>query len=263
MRTSFYGALPCAIVALLADAQLVLTADQRALSVEAAGTSEAGFPPNPFAPFFRDLSLDVPAGTGRGRARAVQQSTVTTSELHATGSSSGAAEAAPDNCVLSQATSDFRITFRVATPVSYTMDGAVDGAQFRLTESFAGVRHLAESEVGTSLPFSFAGILKPGRDYLLLAQSSQLSNACEGNSFSLEGSYSFNGSFTALASCAGDLNFDRVVDDADFQIFLAAYNTLLCPASPEPCDADLDADGVVVDRDFEIFLASYNRLLCP
>ncbi|MGH7244793.1 MAG: hypothetical protein ACREJD_15375 [Phycisphaerales bacterium] len=67
----------------------------------------------------------------------------------------------------------------------------------------------------------------------------------------------------ALASCPGDLNFDRVVDDADFQIFLVAYNTLLCPEAPLPCDADLNSDGVVDDLDFRIFLAAYNTLLCP
>jgi hypothetical protein len=29
--------------------------------------------------------------------------------------------------------------------------------------------------------------------------------------------------------CPADLNFDGVVDDLDFQIFVIAYDTLLCP----------------------------------
>jgi hypothetical protein len=30
-------------------------------------------------------------------------------------------------------------------------------------------------------------------------------------------------------SCAGDLNADRLVDDADFVLFAAAYEQLWCP----------------------------------
>lgn len=66
-----------------------------------------------------------------------------------------------------------------------------------------------------------------------------------------------------LAPCPGDLNNDRVVDDADFTIFAAAYDILTCPAAPAPCPADLNADTVVDDADFVLFAEAYNALVCP
>jgi hypothetical protein len=66
-----------------------------------------------------------------------------------------------------------------------------------------------------------------------------------------------------IASCPADLNGDDVVDDADFVIFAAAYNALLCPDAPAPCNADLNGDNFVDDADFVIFAAAYNELICP
>jgi hypothetical protein len=66
-------------------------------------------------------------------------------------------------------------------------------------------------------------------------------------------------------ACAGDLNSDGQVDDADFQIFVVAYNILDCadPAMPAACPADLNADGFVDDLDFGGFAVAYDALLCP
>ncbi len=66
-------------------------------------------------------------------------------------------------------------------------------------------------------------------------------------------------------TCPADLNHDDVVDDADFVIFVPAYNLLDCsdPLMPPGCPADLNRDGVVDDADFVIFLAQYNELICP
>ncbi|MBS0187998.1 MAG: glycosyl hydrolase 53 family protein [Planctomycetes bacterium] len=68
-----------------------------------------------------------------------------------------------------------------------------------------------------------------------------------------------------LPFCSGDLTRDRLVDDADFAVFAAAYNTLDCadPAMPDFCPADLNLDDFVDDVDFVIFATSYDRLLCP
>lgn len=65
--------------------------------------------------------------------------------------------------------------------------------------------------------------------------------------------------------CVGDLNGDGLVDDADFVIFVAAYDALLCPTDPRftCCPADFNADGFVDDTDFVLFSAAYNDLLCP
>lgn len=63
--------------------------------------------------------------------------------------------------------------------------------------------------------------------------------------------------------CPADLNNDGLVDDADFQIFVVAYNELICPEFPIPCAGDLNYDGYVDDADFQIFVPAYNALLCP
>lgn len=65
--------------------------------------------------------------------------------------------------------------------------------------------------------------------------------------------------------CAADLNGDRLVDDADFSLFVSAYNILDCadPAMPAGCPGDLNKDAVVDDPDFQIFVAAYDQLLCP
>lgn len=243
--------------------QLVLTVDERAVLVEAAGSNQAAFPASAFALFDRDITLSGPTGGGTGHARAAQNSSVSATALSAMGMSLAESQAGPSGCVLSQATSDFRVSFHVTTPVQYSLSGAVDGAQFRLAESVSGTVHLVIAPAGTPTPFAFGAVLKPGRQYLLLAQSSQLVSACDGGQLFGTGTYELTGSFESLAPCPGDLNFDRVVDDVDFQIFLVAYNTLLCPEAPLPCDADLNADGFVNDEDFQIFLVGYNALLCP
>lgn len=70
--------------------------------------------------------------------------------------------------------------------------------------------------------------------------------------------------YTGVA-CPADLNFDGLVDDADFVIFVPAYNILDCadPNMPPECPADMNRDGIVNDTDFVIFLSQYNELICP
>lgn len=66
--------------------------------------------------------------------------------------------------------------------------------------------------------------------------------------------------------CVADINFDRVVDDLDFQAFVAAYDVLECPGSGPSrpfCLADLNDDSVVDDLDFPIFVVQYDALVCP
>jgi hypothetical protein len=68
-----------------------------------------------------------------------------------------------------------------------------------------------------------------------------------------------------VVRCRGDLNSDRVVDDADFSIFVVAYDLLDCTDSSMPpgCPSDLIVDGFVDDADFSIFTVAYDALLCP
>ncbi|MBY0112944.1 MAG: hypothetical protein K2Y21_08990 [Phycisphaerales bacterium] len=68
-----------------------------------------------------------------------------------------------------------------------------------------------------------------------------------------------------IRPCPADLNSDNQVDDADFVIFAAAYNTLDCadPVMAAGCPADLNIDGFVDDADFVTFATAYNELVCP
>lgn len=70
---------------------------------------------------------------------------------------------------------------------------------------------------------------------------------------------------TLKQPCIGDLNSDGVVDDADFTLFVKAYNILGCslPGMPAGCPADFNSDGVVDDADFVLFVPAYNALICP
>ncbi len=73
------------------------------------------------------------------------------------------------------------------------------------------------------------------------------------------------GTVNLTTKCLGDLNNDGLVDDADFALFVPAYNLLACsdPAMPPGCPADLNSDGLVDDGDFTIFVQQYDLLVCP
>lgn len=63
------------------------------------------------------------------------------------------------------------------------------------------------------------------------------------------------------ASCVCDLNYDAVVNDADFSIFAVAYDAVICGG--RTCAGDFNFDGFVNDADFSIFAVAYDALLCP
>lgn len=77
----------------------------------------------------------------------------------------------------------------------------------------------------------------------------------------------FVGAIDFSKYCPGDINNDGLVDDADFSIFVVAYNNLLCQllesGYPAGCPADLNGDGLVDDLDFSIFVGGYDALVCP
>ncbi|HEX8877127.1 MAG TPA: CRTAC1 family protein [Phycisphaerales bacterium] len=82
-----------------------------------------------------------------------------------------------------------------------------------------------------------------------------------------QGPFDANAVLTLNANplCLADLDANRVVDDADFVLFAASYNLLLCsdPGQPTDCPSDLDSDGLVTDKDFVLFAQAYQDLLCP
>lgn len=73
--------------------------------------------------------------------------------------------------------------------------------------------------------------------------------------------YEFGTGVALAGTCPADFDGDGMVDDADFAIFLAAYNTLEIPSANPWCD--LTADLFVDDQDFVRFVSAYNVLLCP
>jgi hypothetical protein len=68
----------------------------------------------------------------------------------------------------------------------------------------------------------------------------------------------------AILLCVSDLTCDGMVEDADFQSFVVAYDRLDCadPTMPANCPADLNRDGVVDDSDFQVFVMAYDQLIC-
>ena len=114
-----------------------------------------------------------------------------------------------------------------------------------------------------------AGTLQPAASYratLYYSARIETANAGFGSATSIIGcDRATSATIATRAACAGDLNADSLVDDADFVIFAAAYNILDCadPGMPAGCPADLNADTFVDDADFVLFASAYNELVCP
>ncbi|MGH7242409.1 MAG: hypothetical protein ACREJD_03205 [Phycisphaerales bacterium] len=112
------------------------------------------------------------------------------------------------------------------------------------------------------------GTIVPGRAYLAIISNenrTQITNAgfngALGEMIWLQETTMF---FNTRGSCPADLNGDGVVDDADFTLFVQAYNVLQCAEGTQiGCPADLTNDGYVLDDDFTVFVVAYNDLLCP
>lgn len=64
------------------------------------------------------------------------------------------------------------------------------------------------------------------------------------------------------ASCTPDLNYDAYVDDADFSVFVQAYDQFFCLGGFPGCMGDFNFDAVVDDADFVLFVAAYDQFLC-
>lgn len=56
-----------------------------------------------------------------------------------------------------------------------------------------------------------------------------------------------------------DFTGDDLVDDTDFQIFIASYNELVVPPAEGRCD--INGDDLVDDADFQVFIVAYNMLV--
>lgn len=88
--------------------------------------------------------------------------------------------------------------------------------------------------------------------------------AVTGNTLASSTGKNFGPSIIPPSACAGDFNFDGVVDDDDFQIFAAGYNVLDCddPSMTPGCPGDMDGNNIVDDEDFQLFVVAYNGVVC-
>lgn len=62
-------------------------------------------------------------------------------------------------------------------------------------------------------------------------------------------------------TCIADLNFDNVVDNADFVLFVESYNEFVVP-QPQTL-GDFDGDGFCDNTDFVLFAGAFTDFLCP
>ncbi|MFO0859919.1 MAG: hypothetical protein U0570_05120 [Phycisphaerales bacterium] len=62
--------------------------------------------------------------------------------------------------------------------------------------------------------------------------------------------------------CPADLSGNGIVDDADFALFMPAYDVFNCDPWNQ-CPADFNRDGVIDDADFAIFASGYAEMVCP
>jgi len=111
---------------------------------------------------------------------------------------------------------------------------------------------LASPSDGSSVTMTIAGVqASDAGDYTI-----EFDNTCNAATSTIAA--------VTVNTCLGDLNADGFVNDADFEIFVQAYNILLCEeaAMPIGCLSDLNGDGVVDDADFQIFVPAYDALVC-
>lgn len=252
---------------------LTYTADHRFVRAQTSlGGSQIKQPVPLLGPFNQTAIADSAALSGTCHGEATQNSTLGASGMSGTGSGTPAAGVTEGSTLVFGASgaSVFKVSF---TPDA---DGILDvqgqfasSGQGNFSASFvlelsAESTPLFSSTTGGS--FDISSLIFAGVDYTLEISAT-------GNAFaffiinpvasSANASFTFTAT-TRAATCAGDLNADGFVDDADFTIFAVAYNLLDCAdAEMAPgCPADLNGDSVVDDTDFTLFAPAYDALLC-
>ncbi len=116
-----------------------------------------------------------------------------------------------------------------------------------------------------------AGSMSPGLDYILLiSRDRTISVPISGDADAVATVFSSKTTTLLIrtngGACIGDLNQDGLIDDADFVLFVAAYDVLDCRdfhMFPWGCPSDLNGDALVDDADFVVFIPGYNDLVCP
>lgn len=173
-----------------------------------------------------------------------------------------------DFMIAGLATGNASITVEFTLPAGgryRIIDGNFGGTHAEATGSFGpiGGDPILSFSQGAQ-PNGEQGNLGPGT-YRIVVEASAYSNYNFFNGLFAGSGFNLDIEILANAACPGDLNNDNQVDDADFQVFVVAYNVLDCAdaAMPSGCPSDLNADGFVDDMDFQVFAVAYDQLVCP
>jgi len=212
-------------------------------------------------------AVTLPAGDGQSNASCRLAYTFTGNILSISGSVS--ADVDPGDFMIggtAAATSALTVLFDLPA-----------GGSYRIVDGFFGGTHASSSATligaGPDPIFTYdsifnqasseSGPLDPG-PYRLELGGSANSDYFYFNGLFADASFSLDLEIIPNIACPGDLNGDAQVDDADFTVFVAAYNLLDCadPAMAPGCPADLNADGFVDDLDFQAFVVAYDQLIC-
>ncbi len=166
-----------------------------------------------------------------------------------------------------QSVSALTVQFDLPAGGTYRIvDGSFSGTHASSSASLVGAGPDPIFSFGSigDQPDGESGTLASG-GYTLEVGASASSDYFFFNGLFADSSFYIDIEIIAASPCPGDLNDDNQVDDADFTVFVAAYNLLDCadPAMAPGCPADLNADGFVDDSDFVGFAAAYETLLCP
>ena len=259
------AALACAAGALCPHASAGYTATSRTSSLTRTAwqngqpntttTLGSTTAPTPFS-----ITVGTPDSQGSG----AQTSSLST--LGASYSGRTSSWASQTSGIYTSSRFDLRFTVTTATP--FHLDGSLTSvfsptATLTLTGTSSGTNanYIATGDNVPPFParaVRWTGTLNPGNYRLLIEELGTKSGQPIGSGTTC--SFTFS-----LASCAGDLNSDAQVDDADFALFAAAYDTLDCadPAMAAGCPADINRDAFVDDVDFVLFAIAYDDLLCP
>ena len=265
--------VPAMLAAEAACAGLTYSSDQRFVrALTSLGGNQTRQPQPALSAFNQSASVESAAFSGTCRGDATQNSSLSVSGISASGRGTPSAGVTEGSSLVfgASGSSVFKVSFTPEADGILDVEGAFAGSgQGNFSTAFllelsAESTPLFSSTTGGS--FNVSSLIFAGVTYTLEVSAT-------GNAFaffiinpvasSADASFTFTAT-TRAATCAGDLNADGFVDDADFAIFAAAYNLLDCAdaAMTPGCPADLNGDSVVDDTDFTLFAPAYNALLC-
>lgn len=196
---------------------------------------------------------------------ASQDSSIGTASLAAFGGAEYTAYA-PGQTVFINVVSNFGVTFELAAPSDFSLDGELIGGgndpgvhtRIRLTGPGGQVlfEHVLDGPFPPGDPVSQhvaeTGTLAAGL-YTLEARASVIDGIDQVNS-NYNGQSAFDFTFGATLACPGDVNIDGTVDMRDFSVLQNNFGTA---AGAGPGDGDLDSDGDVDLSDTNAFVAHF------